>query len=356
MIGWIGVRTALWQAEGVKGGVLPDGLSVLAGEPGGVPIIRSIVPAVRVGDGAHLPLPPTQTVVPSGRWPHVGLGHVAPTGPPASASRPLAMTALGPDAAHPGIEAFLLAETPMTSANLAAYPGGHPALAGAVDRRDRAAGVRWAGDAWVLVRSGSAAGNAGALPPTYGGTQAGAVLRYRLAPTSPRRPTAYLRVTAALNGSGEREAAVGLFARPLGALPVAIAAEGRVGRLSARAVARPAVMAFTEIAPIVLVENARAELFLQGGYVGGVGATPFIDGQLRIDHRVGRGDRLEFRTGAGTWGGAQRDAGRLDVGPTATIAIDAGPAVARLSLDWRFRVAGAAEPGSGPALTISAGF
>jgi len=61
--------------------------------------------------------------------------------------------------------------------------------------------------------------------------------------------------------------------------------------------------------------------------------------------------------GGGVWGGAQKGAARLDIGPSATMTIGLGEsAAARLGLDWRFRVAGDAAPASGPALTLSAGF
>jgi hypothetical protein len=191
---------------------------------------------------------------------------------------------------------------------------------------------------------------------TYGASQVGAVLRYRLVRGNPHRPTAYLRVSAALNGSGEREAALGLSARPIAGLPVIIAGEGRVSRLSQRTVVRPAVMAVTELPPIALPEGARAEFYLQGGYVGGTGATPFIDGQLRIDRRIHQGGPVEIRAGAGVWGGAQEGAGRLDLGPGVTVAFAQGPVSARVALDWRFRLKGSAEPASGPTLTVSAGF
>jgi hypothetical protein len=216
---------------------------------------------------------------------------------------------------------------------------------------------RWSADAWALMRSGG--GGAVTLGPsvaTYGGSQVGAVLRYRLAPASGHRPTAYLRASAALNGSGEREAALGLSVRPIAALPVVVAGEGRVGRFSGRMVLRPAVVAVTELPPLALPQNARAELYLQGGYVGGRGATPFIDGQLRIDRKVARVGPVDVRAGAGAWVGAQRGAARLDVGPSATLGIAQGTAAARVGIDWRFRIEGSATPASGPALTISAGF
>lgn len=215
---------------------------------------------------------------------------------------------------------------------------------------------RWSADAWALVRSGGGAPGVGSSIATYGGSQIGAVLRYRLMPGDPRRPTAYVRASAALNGSGEREAAFGLSARPAKALPIVLAVEGRVGQFSGRTVVRPAAMAITELAPMTLPFGARAEVYLQGGYVAGTNATPFVDGQLRADRSAARFGGAELRIGAGAWGGAQRGAGRLDVGPSVTLGIARGSAAARIGLDWRFRIEGDAEPASGPALTVSAGF
>lgn len=216
---------------------------------------------------------------------------------------------------------------------------------------------RWSADAWAMVRGGdSPAGGAAPFAATYGGSQIGAVLRYRLAPASGHRPTAYLRATAALASGGDREVAAGLSLRPVPRVPVAVGAEGRVSRIGQTTVTRPAVVAVTEFAPIALPAETRAEFYLQGGYVGGRGATPFIDGSLRLDRQVAQVGPVEVRAGAGAWGGAQRGAGRLDLGPSATLGLDHGRAAARLGLDWRLRVAGEAAPDSGPTLTISAGF
>lgn len=215
---------------------------------------------------------------------------------------------------------------------------------------------RWSGDAWALVRSGGGTLGAGPGAATYGGNQIGGVLRYRLDPRSPHRPVAYLRANAALNGSGEREAALGLSVRPVASLPVILAAEGRVGAFSRRIVVRPAAMVITEFPPATLPGGARAEFYAQAGYVGGAGATPFADGQLRIDGRVAKAGPVELRAGAGAWGGTQRGAARFDLGPTATLGIASGSVAARIGIDWRFRLAGSAIPASGPALTVSAGF
>lgn len=217
---------------------------------------------------------------------------------------------------------------------------------------------RWSADAWVFLREGGRASLAsGAAPATYGASQAGAVLRYRLAAESRHRPAAYIRTTAALGGSSEREAALGLSARPLSKLPVIAAVEMRATDTGRGSFMRPAAMLITEIAPVQLVHRLRADVYVQTGYVGGRFATPFVDGQLRVDRGVRTIGPVEVRAGAGVWSGAQKGAARIDAGPAATLGLGLGErASARLAVDWRFRLGGNAAPSSGPALTLSAGF
>ena len=222
------------------------------------------------------------------------------------------------------------------------------------------AAPRWSGDAWLLVRGGGSGGSSarGGLRPGYGDSQAGAVLRYRLMPASAHRLAAYLRIDGALRTpAADREVAAGLAVRPVAGIPVALLAEGRVVRSGSAVRLRPAVALVTELAPQRLPVRLEAEFYGQAGYVGGAGATPFFDAQLAIDRPVAQPRRnVEVRLGAGAWTGGQRGAARLDIGPRASARFATGRAAARLSLDWRFRVAGNAVPGSGPALTLSAGF
>jgi hypothetical protein len=166
-----------------------------------------------------------------------------------------------------------------------------------------------------------------------------------------------VRATAALTGSREAEAAAGFSARPLAGFPVVAAVELRVTHDPGRTELRPAVLVYTELAPFALPLQLRGEAYGQAGYVGGKAATGFVDGQLRLERCVASIGKAELRAGAGAWGGAQKGVSRLDVGPTATLAIWLGAAAsARLGVDWRFRVAGNAAPASGPAITLSAGF
>ena len=218
------------------------------------------------------------------------------------------------------------------------------------------AGSRWSGDGWLLYRRGSRAPAAAAgLFSSYGASQAGGVIRYHLAPRSPRAPQAYLRASRALD-IAQSEAALGLSLRPFPGLPLRLLGETRVQRDAGRTRIRPAAAAISELPPIELPFDAQAEIYAQAGYVGGKGGTGFFDAQAAIDRRAARFGPLEARLGAGAWAGGQEGAARLDVGPRASVRLSRGGVSSRLALDWRFRVAGEARPGSGPAVTFSAGF
>lgn len=217
---------------------------------------------------------------------------------------------------------------------------------------------RWSMDAWALVRDdGGAKPETGALPATYGASQAGAVLRYRFALNSGHKPSIYLRTTSTLGSLNETSAALGVAARPIPSVPIVGAIEGRVVDQGGSRRVQPAAMAVTEIPPLALPGGLRAEIYGQAGYVGGHYATPFADGQLRVDRSVATLGRAEARLGGGAWGGIQQGASRLDAGPGLVVSAPFSPKVfGRLAIDWRFRVGGNAEPGSGPAMTVAAGF
>ncbi len=219
------------------------------------------------------------------------------------------------------------------------------------------AGSRWSMDAWLLLRRGGVGLPAGALGPSYGASQAGAVLRYRLALGSPHKPSLYLRASSAIGTMREQEVALGLSARPVARLPLVTAVEARISRRPGSSEVRPAALAITEIPPLHLGATLRAEVYGQGGYVGGSQPTAFADGQVRLDRSLAHFNLAELRAGAGAWAGAQKGSSRVDMGPGITIGAPVSrTASMRLALDWRFRVAGNAAPESGPALTLSAGF
>jgi hypothetical protein len=219
---------------------------------------------------------------------------------------------------------------------------------------------RWSGDGWMLARRGGDTANGasgGTMGPSYGANQIGAVLRYRLVASEPHKLNAFVRGYGAMNGTGEKEAALGLSARPIAGLPVLAMGEMRVSHfMSGANHVRPAATLVSEWPPLALGHGLEADSYVQAGYVGGAGATPFIDGQMRVERVVEKLGRANVRIGLGAWGGAQENVSRLDIGPTARLSWSEGRVGARLALDWRMRVEGNAAPTSGPALTLSAGF
>lgn len=216
---------------------------------------------------------------------------------------------------------------------------------------------RWSGDAWLFVRPGTAEGSAAdGRFAAYGGSQAGAVLRYRLIPRSAYQPAAYLRATAALTGLAERDLALGLSGRPVKSLPLTTHAEIRLSEIGERREVRPAVFAVVAPGFLDLPAGFRGEASAQAGYVGGRFATAFADGQARVDRSILSAGVTSLHAGAGAWAGAQEGAARLDIGPSARAQISVSGLPARLQVDYRIRVMGAAKPDSGVALTISTGF
>lgn len=217
---------------------------------------------------------------------------------------------------------------------------------------------RWSLDMWAFARSGGIGPVAGGIQPaSYGASQGGAVLRYRLS-RSAHRPTAYARVTASPGTgpiSAQQDAALGLSVRPLAALPVAAYAEARATRPDNTIDLRPAAFLATEFPPLDLPFSTQARAYAQAGYVGGDFATAFADGQVVLDHKLTETPLGDLRLGGGAWAGAQKGASRVDIGPTARLEFDLADKPVSLQIDYRFQVAGDAQPGSGVAVTLSSG-
>ena len=222
-------------------------------------------------------------------------------------------------------------------------------------------GQRWAFDQWLLMRTGSGVAATAPGAASYGANQAGAIARFRLGSGKPHDSFGYVRTSLAINSPGnDRELALGIGLRPMQRVPLRVMAEVRVFDSNNSEVRlRPVVTVVTELPWQNLPAGFRAEVYGQAGYAGGVGPTAFFDAQALIDRSISEdaGMRREVRLGAGVWAGGQKGAVRLDVGPRVTLPINLGEgAASRIALDWRLRVAGNANPGSGPALTIASSF
>lgn len=207
----------------------------------------------------------------------------------------------------------------------------------------------------MLRDDAAPAGRNGLALPVYGASQAGAVLRYSLLPTSSLRPVAFLRGVQALR-SQETDIAAGVAVRPLAGVPVDAHLEMRASSRRGSTMLRPAVMLTAGIDGADRPMGFTARGYAQAGYVGGPNGTAFADSSLTAERPVLGTGTARLSGGAGLWGGAQRNARRLDVGPTASASFRIGLGAGRISVDYRIRVAGEAAPATGAALTLSAGF
>lgn len=207
---------------------------------------------------------------------------------------------------------------------------------------------RWSADLWLVARNGHAP-RAGFGGGELGGSQAGARVAYMI--DRRRRLAAFVRADTPLSGKG-RETAAGLDWQPT-RLPVRIVAEARVPLDGGKAA--PAAGLVGGFGPTEH-GGVRLEGYGQAGVIVRNGVEGFADGAIRATRPLGTLAGLAFDLGAGGWGGAQRDAARLDLGPTLGATVPIGHHAIRVTLDWRERVAGHARPGSGPALTIGASF
>lgn len=206
---------------------------------------------------------------------------------------------------------------------------------------------RWSGSAWLLARGGAAGTLSGGR---LGASQAGVRIGYALG--EGRRVAIVGRLATPLSGRG-REAAIGVEWAPA-RLPVRVIAEQRFALDGGSG--GPTAMLVAGLAPTAIAAGFRLEAYGQAGAVVRDGVEGFADGAARLTRPVAAIGRMRVDMGLGSWGAVQRDAARVDIGPTIGVAIPAGGTTLRLAADWRQRIAGDARPGSGPALSIGADF
>lgn len=203
---------------------------------------------------------------------------------------------------------------------------------------------RWSASAWLITRRGASASG-----PMLGGDQAGMRIAYH--PGS-GRIALFARLTAPLAGRGS-EAAAGIEWQPTAA-PVRVVAEYRAGLDGGPGGPAAGVVAGVYAVPLPL--DFSLEAYGQAGAVMRSRIDPFADGALRVTRPVASAGRTRLDLGAGAWGAAQRGAARLDIGPSAVASLPVGESAVRVAIDWRERVAGDAQPDSGPALSVGADF
>lgn len=239
-------------------------------------------------------------------------------------------------------------------------PGAEQAAAWAADLRRLTR--RWSASAYSLSREGTA--DPLAASPVLGGGQAGASVLFTPDPPARRPVSALARVASAAGPDGRldpgtAEAAIGLRWQPLAGVPVALDVERRfaLGALARNAWAARisgGTGGRARAAGTPLVWDAWGE----GGIVGEKRLDVYGGAQARAAAPLVSLGNLSLDAGGGVWAAGQRTGdvatGRLDIGPSARIAMRPWPFAAQL--DYRVRVAGDAEPGSGLALTVSGSF
>lgn len=316
MLGWVGVRAmVLWP---VAGDVVPALIGAVA--PAAVakaaPAFASarIAPAARQSVAADLPR----------------------HGLPASVIRAAKRGA--PEVTEPS-PAFTIA-LGTTPARFVLPPDPLPL---GVDPPPTFRASRWSGSAWAILRPD---GRATPFASQLGGSQAGARLAYAV--DDARRLAIYARASTAIDVR-EREAAVGVDWRPT-RFPVHLVAERRIGIEGVRS--GTAIGAVGGVGPTRVAGPVRVEAYGQGGVIVRDGHEGYADGAVRVTLPLAK--RIDL--GLGAWGGAQKRASRLDLGPTLGVTLPVERHALRLSVDWRQRVAGDSRPGSGPALSLGTDF
>lgn len=201
--------------------------------------------------------------------------------------------------------------------------------------------------AWAMLRGRQVALGPSAIATggTLGGSQAGARLAYNVT----RNIAATLRTSSDVGRRGA-EVAAGVRLQPLAGIPIWINAERRqrIGKLGG---GRNAFALFLEggVYDRAMPLGLRLDAYLQGGVVGFNKRDRFIDGAMTLTRPLFR----RFSGGAGVWGGAQPGLYRVDVGPRLSYKVRDN---IKIHVDYRHRLAGKAEPGSGPVVTLATDF
>jgi len=201
---------------------------------------------------------------------------------------------------------------------------------------------------WAMLRDTrtlTAAPHSLASGGTLGASQAGARLVYNFSPMI----SAVVRISSEVGRRGG-EVAGGIRVHPLRSIPLWITAERRqaIGQYGGGRNAF-ALFAETGFYDRPMPWGFRLDGYAQGGVVGLRSRDLFADGDVTFSRPVYR----QFSGGLGLWGGIQPGLYRVDAGPRLSMKVRRN---LRVHFDYRLRLAGNAEPGSGPVVTLAGDF
>ena len=201
---------------------------------------------------------------------------------------------------------------------------------------------------WAMLRDTrtlTASPHSLATGGTLGASQAGARLVYNFSPMI----SAVVRTSSEVGRRGG-EVAGGIRVRPFRSIPLWVTAERRQA-LGKYGGGRSAFAVFAEggLYDRPMPWGFHLDGYAQAGVVGLSSRDLFADGGLAFTRPVFR----QFSGGFGLWGGIQPGLYRVDAGPRLTMKVRQN---LRVHLDYRQRLAGNAEPGSGPVVTLAGDF
>ncbi len=215
---------------------------------------------------------------------------------------------------------------------------------------------------WLFAREGSSSALSNpfnsALQPggvQYGGSQTGAILTYRLAGNHDQNVALYSRVSTALAVKKAGEAAFGVRIKPIKGIPISLYAEKRF-RENALGDDGTAVFVAGGTGPDQIMRGTFLETYGQAGYVFQDDSSYFFDGSASVQKKLSSIGAGKISMGGAIWAGGQEGVRRVDVGPRVNIDAPFGNISTRVSIDWRQRVTGNAQPGSGLAVSLSSSF
>ena len=225
----------------------------------------------------------------------------------------------------------------------------------------KALGRRWSGEAYALLRNAGTTPLGAAASPVLGGSQSGGNLAYTFNPLD-RRPIAITaRLNAATDAAGRTDprtaqAAIGVRWQALRQLSISAERLVSAGELARDDWTLRLAAGSDGALPGPL--KARYSAYGEAGAIAN--GDLFIGAQGKALVPLLNWGPASISAGPGVWGSLQQaggqSVGRLDLGPSASVRLTKGRLALEISADYRQRIAGKAEPGSGPALTLSTGF
>lgn len=196
---------------------------------------------------------------------------------------------------------------------------------------------------WAMMRN-RAGSDSLATGGMLGASQAGARVMWRATP----KLAASLRASAPINSQRGAEGALGIRYQPLTDLPVAVTLERR-HRFREYGQSAFAIFAEGGVYGRSMPWQSTLDGYFQAGLVDFNDPDWFVDGQAAVTRPVWR----NLSAGLGVWGGAQPGLYRIDVGPRLSLKV--GNRI-RAHVDYRYMVAGNAQPGSGAVVTLAGDF